>query len=237
MCVSLAFEITSCIDAFYSKDVSCIYYAIAASSKFIFISLFSYFMLKKRFTLLQKLGLTVIFLIIFYDACSIINKKNNGFDKNTAYSFIAIILSGFISSLSNIYFEKYVKYNILDFYTYTLDYARMHIFVSMVTASIEIMLFKDINSAKNTICNYKFSCIVFISVMHTYIIAYSSVKINPIGRSFLGLLAGNITTIILDYTDNKNIDKKPLISLIIVNIGIIMYKMEKIKKLAKVWNK
>lgn len=231
--LAIIYEIVACIATFNAYKISGIYNAVAASAKFPFISLFSYIMLKKRYTHIQIFGQLIIFGGIFYGA--ICNDKKIEQDEMTAFAFIfcfcVMVISSVFASFGTVYFEKYIKSNIIDFNTYIMDYSAVHIFVSMCSSFFEIIKIGDLGKFESTISNSKFYICIIVVVTHTYIITYISMKIGPITRSFLFLVINNISSIIITYKEDKIIKMKALVSLFVVNIGICFYEMHKLKKI------
>lgn len=227
--LTIIYESFACLSVFHSTQVTGIYYAVALNSKFIFISLLSYFMLRKRFTPLQILGQCIIFVAICSGGCNTAT-KDEADAINTTISFLAIVFSGLMSSLGNVYFEKYIRHGIDDFYTYNLDYSTVHFFVSMCTAIVEVLA-GEMVKVTNTVSDYRFYNCIFVSVLHTYLLTFISTKTEPIVRSFLVLVVSNLTSIVIDYVEMGVVKGKPIITLGIVNLGIILYEFDNLKKL------
>lgn len=230
LCLVTLNESTAFIDAFFAIKVSGIFCGIAASSKFLFIASLSYFMLKRRFTYIQLSGLTIILLVVSLSAYDTRNQKNDEEFKSAYHNFIVVIFSSFLSSLAEVYFDKYIKRSIVDPYTYMLDYSIVYIFVSLATASIETVLIKDVDRVLNTIGTFKFNLYVFLCIVQSYFGFSIAIKLEPIGRSFLNLLLGNITSIIIEYIESKIISLKSFLLLMIINLGIFTYEFERVKK-------
>lgn len=231
--LAIIYELVACLSTFNAYKISGVYNAVAASSKFPFISLFSYIMLKKRFTKVQLLGQIIIFAGIFYGALSnsVKSETNEIATFNFLFSFLAIVISGISSSFGTVYFEKYIKPYIKDFHTYTMDYSAVHILVSMCSSIIELIRSKDPGRFESTISNLKFYIIIITSVLHVYIITFISTKIGPIARSLLFLVIANSSAIIITYLEDKILNIRSLISLFVVNVGICLYEIHKLKQI------
>lgn len=229
---TVTYEAVACLSTFNSYKISGVANAVASSSKFPFISFFSYVMLKKRFTKVQVLGQLIIFAGIFYNAISNDGKgkANEIASQDFLFPFIAIVISGISSSFATVYFEKYIKPKIDDFNTFTMNYSLVHMCVSICSSILELTKIGDLDKIKLTICYSQFYILVIATVAHVYIVTYLCTKIGPIARNLLFLVISNVSSIIITYKEDKILKIKALVSLFVVNVGICFYEMDKLKK-------
>lgn len=211
----------------YSKLLSPLYSAVCTQSKFIFLCILSVIILKRKYDVLQYLGLAIIFYATIHGS-NVWSKDNKGDGGMAVYIAAGFtMLSGFFGGFGNVFFEKYVRKEIYDFFGYQFVYEVISTLLSFVFLCLE--LYKRDIDLKANFKDYNLYLIVVIMIYGSTLISYASTKICPVKRTILTVMTGFLGSYCVQMWRKEDIKMNTIVALILVIIGIIVYEHKNIR--------
>ncbi|TBU05577.1 putative nucleotide-sugar transporter [Hamiltosporidium magnivora] len=210
----------------FAARIDPLYFATCYQSRIISLCIISIVLLNKRFKMHQYFGQFLIFVGIILPE---IFKENKIEKNNELIPCLGIILSGFLTSLSSVYFEHRIRNTITYFWDYSFQYSIYAVTLSFIASIIEFSV-NEIDIWK-FVLNVNFWLIIVTNSIGSMIISYLATVICPLTRTFFMILASAASTIVITFLLDSKLDIKNLFSFGIVYLGTSIYEYESLRKM------
>lgn len=191
--LAVLYELQSFFRCYAGTRISPIMTMISLQIKIPFTCILSIIFLKKKYTILQIIGLIIIFSTIF-NAC--FKKVHTIYPSNPIY-FISALLGNICSEIANVYFNSKIIESITDFCSYIYQFSYTAFCISCFTTSIEMYY------QKVYIDNHFVSSTFYLMALGcggiTITFSYISLKIDPQKRLLVITLFSSLSTLIYQH--------------------------------------
>lgn len=226
--MTFVYELQQILLITYSRKLPPAVSTVCIQSKFIFFCIFSFIMLKRKYTKLQFSALIVILIGIMYTAFF---QQDNTTKKFTLLPCLATVTSSLCAGFANVYFEKYIRKSVTNFFGFQLVYEAFSCICCVGFMSVELSC-RDVCVKSNFYDKYLY-VIVFLNIIGPVLISYFSTKVCVVKRTLLTTAVSICGSLIAQKILGNAIYAYNYVSFIIVVVGILMYEYVNIIKLLK----